>query len=57
MSDFNEWVGDLVYEVWRRGGDPDLVYREDVRDCYEDGHLPEDCVEPYVEHPGPNECE
>lgn len=36
MRDDEKSFGDVVYEVWRRGGNPDLVNRDDVADCTHD---------------------
>ena len=31
------YEGDVWYEVWRRGGNPDLVDSDRVQDCYDEG--------------------
>ncbi len=33
-DDFDKFRGDVVYRVWRAGGDPDSVDYEDLRDDY-----------------------
>jgi hypothetical protein len=32
----DDYFGDVIYEVWRRGGDPDCVDRDRVRERYQD---------------------
>lgn len=34
----DRYQGDVVYEVWRRGGNPDNVDYDRVRDHYYDGY-------------------
>lgn len=34
----NRGYGDVIYEVWRQGGDPDRVDYDDVRDDIRDGY-------------------
>lgn len=38
MSDY---YGDVIYEVWRRGGNPDAVDPDRVRDYQEEDLFPE----------------
>ncbi len=40
--DRRQWEGDVLYEVWRNGGNVDAVDRDDIRDGYERGESPED---------------
>lgn len=37
--------GDVAYEVWRRGGNPDRVDYERVTDAYHDGRTVEDVAQ------------
>lgn len=32
-----DYEGDVVYETWRRGGNPDRVDRDRVEECYRAG--------------------
>ena len=43
-EDFEKYQGDVFYEVWRSGGNPDAVDYDRVRDCYSDGDEPECCA-------------
>lgn len=43
MSHFDEYLGDVYYDVWRRGGNPDRVDPDRVRDDFECRLYPEDC--------------
>jgi hypothetical protein len=36
--EYNEYLGDVWYEVWRRGGNPDIVDDDRVIDRYYDGY-------------------
>jgi hypothetical protein len=44
MSKRDDYFGDVVYEVWRRGGNPDLVDRECTDECYWHGVEAEECA-------------
>lgn len=39
-----EYEGDVYYEVWSRGGNPDAVYYDCVLDCYYDGREAAACA-------------
>lgn len=59
-----EYRGDVIYEVWRSGGNPDLIDYDRVRDRFYDGYQPEECAyaelkaqrprEPEPEYPEPD---
>lgn len=37
MGEPEDYCGDVVYDVWRRGGNPDAVDRDQVKDSRDDG--------------------
>ena len=37
MGDFGDYLGDVVYAVWRSGGDPDRVDNDACHDAFYDG--------------------
>jgi len=37
----SKYRGDVIYEVWRRGGNPDLVDYDRVDDYYYENYEPE----------------
>lgn len=39
-----EYAGDVMYEVWRSGGNPDLVDYDCTDDCYYDGRDSDSCA-------------
>jgi hypothetical protein len=39
-----EYEADVAYEVWRAGGNPDLVDYERTDDCYWSGAEPDACA-------------
>jgi hypothetical protein len=41
-DEFERYRGDALYEVWRRGGDPNQVDEERLRDHFDDGVPAED---------------
>jgi hypothetical protein len=41
-KEYREYWGDVVYEVWRSGGNPDRVDDDRVMDDYYDHAEPED---------------
>lgn len=42
--DDDDYFGDTIYEVWRRGGDVDAVDRDRVEDCRYDDYTPEEAA-------------
>ena len=40
----SEYRGDVQYEIWRSGGNPDLADDECIDDCYDAGSYPEECA-------------
>lgn len=42
--DKDAYFGDLIYEVWRQGGNPDAVDRDQARDFEQLGYYPEDAA-------------
>ena len=38
------YFGDVIYDVWRNGGDPDYVDRDDVDDCRYEGLYAEEAA-------------
>jgi hypothetical protein len=36
-QDYSDYRGDVFYDVWRSGGNPDAVDYDRVRDAYYDG--------------------
>jgi len=40
----DELRGDVWYEVWRSGGNPDLVDDDRLDDCLDSGAYPEECA-------------
>jgi len=44
MKDRHEYEGDVVYEVWRSGGNPDALHPDSVDDSYWSGESPETCA-------------
>ncbi len=40
--------GDVVYEVWRSGGNPDYVERDDVRDYEREGYYAEEIADMFL---------
>lgn len=39
-----EFFGDMVYEAWKRGHNPDLIQREDSQSYQYDDYSPEEAV-------------
>ncbi len=47
MGDWKEradYHGDVIYEVWRSGGNPDRVSDDCIADCYDGGREAEACA-------------
>lgn len=44
MNARRKYQADVEYEVWRSGGNPDLVDRECTDDCFDEGRYPEECA-------------
>jgi hypothetical protein len=44
----DDFLGDVYYEVWRRGGNPDRVDEDRVLDCMYDGRSAEECADRYM---------
>lgn len=42
MSD--SYFGDVVYDVWRMGGNPDAIDRDDVEDDRADGYYADEAA-------------
>ena len=40
----DKYRGDVIYDVWARGGNPDAVDYDRVADSFHDGVYPEDCA-------------
>lgn len=40
----SDYYGDTVYEVWRRGGDPDMVDYDRLDDCCYEGLHPDEAA-------------
>jgi hypothetical protein len=43
-QDYDDYRGDVFYDVWRSGGNPDAVDYDRVRDSYYDGLDSEDAA-------------
>ena len=56
-EEHRNYRGDVFYDVWRSGGNPDRVDYDRVRDCYYDGVRHEDCAssELWRQRPAPQE--
>ena len=57
MPNDDDYFGDVVYEVWRSGGDPDRVDRDDVEDHRYAGRWPEEAARVELRHQQPSEYE
>ncbi len=44
MKSSRDYHGDVFYEVWRSGGNPDAVDYDRVEDCRWDYQEPEECA-------------
>lgn len=44
MSDDRKYFGDVLFEVWRHGGNPDAVDRDRVEESQRYGDWPEECA-------------
>lgn len=48
-----DYEGDVIYEVWRSGGNPDAVDRDRVRDAYDDRLSKDEAVAMELRHQRP----
>lgn len=44
MEDFEEYRGDVIYELWRSGYNPDAISDDEIEDYYYDDYYPEEAV-------------
>lgn len=42
---YDDYEADVVFDVWMRGGNVDLIDSDRVRDCYDYGYYPEEAAE------------
>ena len=49
----HDYEGDVYYEVWRQGGDPDAIDLDRVEDSYYRGDYPEDAASVEMERQRP----
>ena len=49
MTEKDRFDGDVFYEVWRRGGNPDRVNCDDFRELQECGYTAEDVAAAEIE--------
>lgn len=54
-NDRDDYRGDVLYEVWRSGGDIDRVDYDRVDDCQWEGVFYEDCARIEMRHQQPPE--
>jgi hypothetical protein len=50
----DEYFGDVIYEVWRRGGNPDAVDRYRARDFEQQGCYPEEAAQVLISEQYPD---
>lgn len=53
-SEREDYWGDVVYEVWRRGGDPDRVDRDRTDDHFYNGLSSDAAASRFMPHRKPN---
>jgi len=41
---YDDYESDVVFDVWMRGGNVDLIDSDRVRDCYDSGYYPEEAA-------------
>lgn len=46
----DEYRGDVIYDVWRAGGDVDAVDYDRVDDAFRDGESVESCTHNELDH-------
>lgn len=44
----DKYWGDVIYETWRSGGNPDLVSDDCVEECRAEYFYPDECAEQEV---------
>lgn len=55
MSKQDDYRGDVIYDVWRRGGDPDRVDYDRTRDDFYDGLSSEESASREIRRQKPRE--
>lgn len=51
----DDYFGDVVYEVWRSGGNPDAVDRDCTDECFYDRREPDECARDELRRQQPRE--
>lgn len=52
-----EFEGDVFYEVWRRGGNPDCIDYDRLQDCFDEHHEADTCAARIMEQQRPKQLE